>query len=802
MEKNSEEHECDISAGRKQADEALRESERRYRALFEKNRNPIAIIDLEGRYLDANPAFLEFTQKTRERLLQMRVFEFAPPGTKELQEIDHKPVWEAGGILETEYYIAGEIKILELTLTPIQYKGVDAILGTGRDVTAQKRMERCLLESRRRLDEAQHLARIGNWSWDIESHELNWSDEVFRIFGVEPDSFEPSVEAFEAMIHPDDIAFFLDRRARMFEEKQYAEIDHRIVLPSGEIRHVQERARLIMDEGRVVRVIGTVQDITERKIIEEKLRESRKQLQEVCKLANIGVWDWIADTDTVVWSEELYRIAGRDPRLPAPTYAEHPQVYAPDSWERLQKAVNLTMTSGEPYELELEIVRPSGERRWVNIFGGLVVDRRGKKRGLHGTVQDTTERKRSEKERTRLESQKQKIHKAESLNRMAGAIAHRFNNHLAVVMGNLEMAAENSSVNENLAHNLDEAMKASKQAAEVSGMMLTYLGQMSGGRDFIDLSELCRKTVLDVRRDISESIRLTTDLPSPGPSVFANRRQIRQALFNLIVNAVESLTEDRQYVRLSAGITASGDIPNSHRFPVGWRPQKTLHGFLEVQDTGKGINEADIENLFDPFFSTQFTGRGLGLPVVIGVAQAHGGGVTVESEPGRGSVFRIFLPASEKGRSGSAKPAIYPESKRPEPHSETRSPEQSLTVLVADDEEMVRNVTEAFLKRLGFNVIKAGDGAEAVERFRKHRDSVDLVISDLSMPKMNGWETLAAIRKISPDIPVILSSGYDEAHAMKGEGGPSPQAFLKKPYSRRDLKAVLRSIPGIGNRNF
>ena len=200
-----------------------------------------------------------------------------------------------------------------------------------------------------------------------------------------------------------------------------------------------------------------------------------------------------------------------------------------------------------------------------------------------------------------------------------------------------------------------------------------------------------------------------------------------------------------------------------------------------MADAGCGIACKDIEKIFDPFFTTKFTGRGMGLSVVLGIVKAHNGGITVESEPGRGSIFRVFFPLSA-------------EEVPRQPDKPIQSPEiqEGGTVLLIEDEEQVRKMARTMLTHLGYRVIEAKDGVEAVEIFQQHQDEIRCVLSDLTMPRMNGWDTLAALRKLSPDIPVILSSGYDEAQVMADEHPERPNAFLGKPYRLQELKDTIR----------
>ena len=263
---------------------------------------------------------------------------------------------------------------------------------------------------------------------------------------------------------------------------------------------------------------------------------------------------------------------------------------------------------------------------------------------LQQALLECAHRLRLEAEKAVLEAQNRQLQKAESLGRMAGAIAHHFNNQLQAVMGNLEMAMDFQLRHEDLDEVLNEAMLASRRASEVSGLMLTYLGQTSAKREPMDLSGVCRRILPVLLATLPEGVFLETDLPSPGPIIQANENQIRQVLTNLVSNAREATDTGGKPIRLNVRPVAASDIPAALRFPVRWMPRHIDYACMEVSDTGCGILNQDIEKIFDPFFTTKFTGRGLGLPVVLGIVRAHGGAVTVQSEPGQGSVFRVFFP--------------------------------------------------------------------------------------------------------------------------------------------------------------
>jgi CheY-like chemotaxis protein len=421
---------------------------------------------------------------------------------------------------------------------------------------------------------------------------------------------------------------------------------------------------------------------------------------------------------------------------------------------------------------------------------------------LYKALLECSHRLRVEVDRAELESQNRQLQKAESLGRMAGAIAHHFNNQLQTVMGNLEMAIDDLPQGENPIEILNEAMQAARKASEVSSLMLTYLGQTAAKHESLDISEVCRRSLPMLRAVLPKDVTLEADLSLPGPAIRANENLIRQVLTNLVNNARESIHTGAMAIHLIVKPVSAAEIPASPRFPIDWLPQDNVYACLAVSDTGCGIPDKDIENIFDPFFSSKFTGRGLGLSVVLGIVRACGGSVTVESDLGKGSIFRVFLPVTTDAVLCQPLPIEIPieipavTTRMPPPGKSDKTPiiEGGGAVLLVEDEEPVRKMTRVMLTRLSYTVLEASDGIEAVEVFRQHQNEICCVLCDLTMPRMDGWETLLALRKISPGIPVILSSGYDKAQVMEGEHAEWPQAFLGKPYKLSDLRETIQKV--------
>ena len=468
--------------------------------------------------------------------------------------------------------------------------------------------------------------------------------------------------------------------------------------------------------------------------------------------------------------------------------------------DRVKSHASLVLSGNDPGPIEHRIRRKDGAVRWVVNTPVPQRDFSGTMISYDGLIRDITQRKRAEEEKAKLEALNRQLQKTESLGRMAGAIAHHFNNQLQAVMGNLEMAMDDLPLGDNPIDSLVSAMQAARKAAEVSALMLTYLGQTPGKHEPIDLSEACRRSLPMLRAAMPKGQVLEAELPSPGPAISAISDQIQQVLTNLATNAWEAVKTDSSTIHLNVRTVYAEAIAASPRFPVDWQPRDPVYACLEVADAGCGITEKDLDKIFDPFFSTKFTGRGLGLPIVLGIVRTHHGAVTVESEPGRGSVFRVFLPLSTKDLSCRPDQPAMPQTPERGGTEMFSRIEGGGTVLLVEDEEQVRKLAAVMLKRLGYSVLEAVDGVEAMEIFRQHPDEIRCVLCDLTMPRMDGWSTLAALRNLSPGIAVILSSGYDKEQVLSGNHPEWPQAFLGKPYQLKELEdAICRALAAITN---
>jgi two-component system, cell cycle sensor histidine kinase and response regulator CckA len=531
----------------------------------------------------------------------------------------------------------------------------------------------------------------------------------------------------------------------------------------------------------------TIEMVMYRHKLNQRLKESEERFRNLFQnVTSVAVQGYSADGSTLYWnqaSENLYGYTAQE----AIGRNLLDLIIPPEMRVDVERAIQQMANTGQGIPAsELSFMRKDGSR--VAVFSShTVLQSLGHAPELFCLNVDLTERKQVEKEKAELEAQNRQLQKAESLGRMAGAIAHHFNNMLAVSIGNLELAIMDLPPGSDVLKNLIQAMEASRKAAEVSSLMLTYLGQTPGKHEPLDISDICHLGLSMLRAVIPNKVIVETELPSPGPTIRANTNQMHQVLTNLITNVWESIGDNGGTIRLIIKTVSSADIPASHCFPIDYQPLSIPYACMEVTDTGCGISDNDIEKIFDPFFTTKFTGRGMGLPVVLGIVRAHNGAVSVESEPGRGSVFRVFLPVSTEEISLQQEKIVSDQ-------KSAGSLKGGGTVLLIEDEEQVRKMAGIMLSRLGYTVLEAKDGVEAVEIFQQHQDEIRCVLSDLTMPRMDGWETLTALRKLSPDIPIILSSGYDEARVMAGEHPERPNAFIGKPYQLKGLGDMIRRV--------
>jgi len=438
------------------------------------------------------------------------------------------------------------------------------------------------------------------------------------------------------------------------------------------------------------------------------------------------------------------------------------------------------VATGGDWKREHRFLTPQGEVRWVAALAGPLRGAGGELLGYMGTVKDITERKEGEEERRRLERKLQEAQKLESLGVLAGGVAHDFNNLLTGVIGYVSLALQQAPEDAALRVFLDRAVESAQRAAELCRQMLAYSGRGRFVVGLLDLSRAVRDLGALLQTSVSRKAVLSLELADELPSVLADASQIRQVLLNLVHNASESLDGREGAVTVRTGRAWCDPDYLRHTIIDDDLPEGE-YLFVEVADTGCGMDDEMRRRVFEPFFTTKFTGRGLGLAAVLGIVRGHHGAIHLTSEPGLGTTVRVLLPPAAEAGAGAA-PAPAP----------AAAAATGGGVLFVDDEPALRDLAERALRLAGFRVLTAADGREALEVFRDRSADVRVVVLDLTMPRLNGEEVLRELRRLHPGVRVILSSGFSEKQATQHLSAGDLTGFLQKPYRPQELVEKVR----------
>jgi len=426
------------------------------------------------------------------------------------------------------------------------------------------------------------------------------------------------------------------------------------------------------------------------------------------------------------------------------------------------------------YEAEFRIIPPNGETRWMYAKGAPISSPDGQVLKFAGVLIDITGRK-------RLEEKMQQAQKLESLGVLAGGIAHDFNNLLVGILGNACMLSEEMPANSSQRDVVENLMQASERAAHLTRQMLAYSGRGRFNIERLNLEVQVRQILALIDASIPKGVKLELNFQPDLPRIEADAGQIQQLIMNLAINGAEAIGPEGGVVSIS--ITLREIDKGYVRDNLAGDPiSPGAYIVPEVHDTGIGMDSATQAKIFDPFFTTKFTGRGLGLAAVQGIVRGHKGALTIYSELGKGSTFKVFLPvaASEEKIQENA-------------NSSYTDFTGEGTILVVDDEELVQRTLLTALTKYGYTVLTAGNGPDAIRMVGEMQDRISLVLLDMTMPIMSGEETLKGLQAIRRDIPVIATSGYNELEALK-RFGHGISGFIQKPYTPKSLAERIRTV--------
>jgi PAS domain S-box-containing protein len=745
----------------------------------------------EGVYLGCNPEFARFANRDIPDIVGSTDYDLFDKELADFFRTQDRIMMENNMPRHNEEWVQypdGARVLLDTAKAPLVNADgrVLGLLGVGRDITERKRQTDSLAL-------ATQAGGVGIWEYNLVNNKLVWDEQMFRLYGTASDKFSSAYETWLAGLHPDDRQRGDEEiRLALSGEKEF-NTEFRVLWPDGTVRNIRAQAIVQRDAaGQPLHMLGTNWDITAQKLAEKKFMEKEEEIHLLLDSTAEAIYGLDMNGNCTFCNSACLRLLGY--ALPGEMLGKniHWQIhskYQDGSHFPVEDCrIFQAFKKGEGTHVEDEVFWRADGSSFPVEYRSFPQHKDGILVGAVMTFVDITNRKHLEAEKAKLEARNRQLQKAESLGRMSGAIAHHFNNKLNVVMGYLEMVIGDLPPGDSHAVKLARALQSAQKASEVSGNLLAYLGQIRNKIESLDLSEICNVCLPVLLAEMPKNVALKTDLSSPGPYISADAKQIQKILTSLVINAWEAIGEETGTVRLSVKIVSTADIPTAHRFPLEWQPKEQTYACLEVTDSGCGIQEKDMEKIFDPFFSTKFTGRGLGLSIVLGIAKTHGAAITIENRIGGGSVFRVFFPLS-----------VQIEARRNKQIAKAPEIAAGGTVLLVEDEAALREMTSLALVHFGFTVLQARDGVEAVEIFGQHKDEISCVLSDLTMPRMGGWETISALRAIRHNLPVILASGYDEATVMKGKHPELPDFFLNKPYDINQLgdaigKAIARKF--------
>jgi PAS domain S-box len=694
-----------------------------------------------------------------------------------------------GGILATVFlaaYINGTVRRAAIVEREVENR------------TAELRRTQALLEEDiQRRKEAETLLRASQ-------QQLNglMENSPTAIFIKDPDGRYVSVNRRYAQLHgrkredfigrgdfdifpPETAARMRMSDARVVSTAEPVELEDSFNTPQGPHTSIVHKFPILSEDGRVEGVCGIATEISERKRAEAEIRENRRQLESILGQLPGMAFRLVQDGDLtpVYISRGALQLTGHSARDFLEKRVRLAEIIHPDDRKRTQNAVANAVRKRRSYEIEYRIVDRAGRTKWVLDRGQGVYNEDGQLMFIEGLAIDITQRKDAESEKLIVERRLLEGQKLESIGVLAGGVAHDFNNLLTGIIGNANLAAITIPSDSPAQQNLKQIENASQRAAELCQQMLAYAGKGRFVIQRVEIGPLINNTVPLLRASVSKRATLRLQLQPDLPPIMADPTQIRQIVMNLIINASESLGEQDGVISITATLIRPrpGFFEGATIVPTQSAAEYVQ---LEVSDTGSGMQPETLARIFDPFFTTKFAGRGLGLPAVQGIIRSHHGALTIRSTPGQGSVFSIYLPAAS---AEPTEPALV--------RRTTATPwKQHGRALIIDDEDHVLQVASEMLRSCGMQTELARDGYEGIDVFRAHPSEFDLVLLDMTMPRLSGEETLQLLREIRPDVRVLLMSGYNRRDLIASLSRGGEVGFLQKPFTLETLRAQIQEI--------
>lgn len=769
----------------KLAETELRESESRIRELLESLSTAVWVSDGRAALL-VNGELERITGYPREQLLQDGLFAslIHPDDRQAMVDRLQRRLRGEERVSRFEIRITradGETRYLAVSASAFSFGGVSASLLSAFDVTERRRAEDELRESEERFRSLADSAPIFIWT-AMPDRQIDFFNATWRNFTGRPME-EDTGWGWMQVIHPEDLDGTVATYETSFDARVPYSMRYRLRRHDGEYRWILEHGTpRYAPDGAFLGFIGACLDIHETVLAEEEIRASEERFRGLVETVPVGIWAWDG-VDVLMVNAALERLLGF-PREQL-TRRDFLGSRMPPDDRAMIRARAAQRMAGEPVDPPYVEIRMTDARDRVLTFElhSTIVTLAGQRVWLNSVI-DVTERRAAEEERRRLDHQMQQTQKLESLGILAGGIAHDFNNLLVAILGNAGLALLELPPESPARQTVQAIETAAQRAADLTRQMLAYSGKGKFVIEPLNLSRVVEEMAHLLEVSVSKRAVLKYHFAPNLPPIEADATQVRQVIMNLITNASDAIGDRSGVISISTGMQHCDRAYLRESYLDADLPEGD-YVYIEVADTGEGMDEATRARIFDPFFTTKFTGRGLGLAAVLGIVRGHRAAIKLYSEPGRGTTFKVLFPAARPSTARAPEPAP-----RPEPEAAT-APRG--TVLVVDDDETVRTVTRRILERSGFTVLLAPDGLQALQVYRA-TPGVALVILDMTMPHMDGEECFRELRHLDPTVRVLLTSGYNEQDATERFVGKGLAGFIQKPYRPADLLSKVEEV--------
>ena len=644
------------------------------------------------------------------------------------------------------------------------------LLGMFSEITERKMAEAALRASEERLLAIINVAAVGVALVSLTAQLEMVNDRFCAILGYSRE--ELIGKSMRDLSHPDDLPLIIETTRRLLSgEIPYACVEKRHIRKDGAIIWSRVHKSCVRDlAGQPTHTIVVLEEITEAVQARAALKESEARFRAMADSAPVLIALCDTGLNATFCNSHVLTFTGRtEEQLRTGGFKD---LIHPDDLERVGTTVRVVVQEQRAFEIEHRMRRADGEYRFM-LTSGTPRFAAGAYIGYVTITVDITEFKQKQ-------DYVMAMQKLESLGVLAGGIAHDFNNLLGGILASAELIAAAGATGAPLdEESLLRIRTAAIRGGEIVRQLMTYGGEENQAFSSVEIPQLVAEMLELLKISISKRAVLNVNFPAGLPAVRANAAQLRQVVLNLIVNASEALEDNQGVISITAA-RVSGDEYQ----PAVLTSQDYVS--LTVSDSGCGMTEEVQARILDPFFTSKFAGRGLGLASVQGIVRSHGGAIHVTSAPGRGSRFEVLLPVSSELASEHAASEGAGASPEGDP--------MASTVLIVEDEEPLRFAVSKMLQLRGFRVIESGDGAEALDMFRRNAPPVDVVLLDLNLPGISGREVLAELQAIRPGTKVILTSAYSRDRVQDSLGGQFPWPYIRKPYQLTELTALLRSL--------